>query len=326
MRGKIMNFKKSHGFIRHGFFVFIATAIITLSPSSGQQEKAKPAPPSEPLITDLAKLLIGKPPLKLALDPFYEKYCDAAGIPVIASAAVSDTALLIARDIIIHMLSERPDLRWQLIRDGQKVGIIGAKQQMSDIPEYKNLKKPELGDRRLTEGEIRNYEKIRQMTDAEYWNQRARGLGGVYTTCGEENLLGIPGTRYFGEHILVHEFAHAIHRAIKAADPALAEAIEKAYLDAMALGLWKGHYASNNSGEYWAEGTQFWFWSNYAYKDGEKTIYSPADLRSYDPGLYELLSRVYTSSHQLPLDAFYRYNDKYGPPTKSKPETKPSPK
>ncbi len=301
----------------------LTAAWLFFSPVAGQQEKNPPSPPTEPLISDITKALISKPPLKLALDPFYEKYCDAMGIPVIASGVVSDTALLIARDIVIHMLSERPDLKLQLIRDGQKVGIIGVNQQMSDIPEYKNLKKPELGDRRLTEGEIRNYDKIRQMSDAEYWNQRARGLGGVYTTCGEENLLGIPGTRYFGEHILVHEFAHAIHRAIKAADPELAEAIEKAYLDAMALGLFKGHYASNNSGEYWAEGTQFWFWSNYAYQDGNRTVYSPADLKSYDPQLYELLSRVYPSSHHLPLDAFYRYNDKYGPPPKSKPAAKP---
>ncbi len=307
------------------FIYFVSSTSILFFISllnSNAQEKDKLIPPTKPLITDLATYLISKPPLKLALDPFYEKYCDAMGIPVIASKEVSDTALLIARDIVIHMLSERSDVRLQLIREGQRVGIIGLNQQMSDIPEYKNLKKPELGDRRLTEAEIRNYEKIRQMTDAEYWNQRARGLGGVYTTCGEENLLGIPGTRYFGEHILVHEFAHAIHRAIKIADPQLALAIEKAYLDAMSLGLWKGHYASTNSGEYWAEGTQFWFWSNYSYKDGDKIIYSPSDLRNYDPALYELLSHVYPASHQLPLDAFHRYNDKYGPPLKPKPPMK----
>jgi hypothetical protein len=188
---------------------------------------------------------------------------------------------------------------------------------MSDIPEYKNLKKPELGDRRLTQGEIANYEKIRQQTDAEYWNRRARGLGGVYTTCGEENLLGIPGTRYFGEQILVHEFAHAIHRAIRLADPQLAADIEKRYADAMALGLLKGHYGSNNSGEYWCEGTQFWFWSNYEYKDGDKIVYSPADLRSYDPGLYELLGRVYPTSHHIPMDPFWNHRERYKPAEKA---------
>lgn len=301
-------------FLVFSFFLIAGAAALT----------AQTTPPGPPIFTDLAAALIGKPPLKLMLDPFYEKYCDAMGIPVIASGKVSDLAILIARDIIIHMLSERPDIRRALITEGQKVGIIGKDQQMSDIPEYKNLKKPELGDRRLTPGEIANYEKIRQQTDAEYWNRRARGLGGVYTTCGEENLLGIPGTRYFGEQILVHEFAHAIHRAIRTADPQLAADIEKGYSDAMALGLLKGQYGSNNSGEYWSEGTQFWFWSNYEYKDGDKKVYSPAELRSYDPGLYELLGRVYPTSHHIPMDPFWNHKERYKPVEKA-PEGKKIP-
>jgi hypothetical protein len=302
--------------------------VFSLLLTAGVSALAAQTAPSQqtglPIFTDFAAALIGKPPVKLMLDPFYEKYCDAMGIPVIASGKVSDLAILIARDIIVHMLSERPDIRRALITEGQKVGIIGKDQQMSDIPEYKNLKKPELGDRRLTVGEIANYEKIRQQTDAEYWNRRARGLGGVYTTCGEENLLGIPGTRYFGEQILVHEFAHAIHRAIRASDPQLAADIEKRYADAMALGLLKGHYGSNNSGEYWCEGTQFWFWSNFEYKDGDRKVYSPAELRSYDPGLYELLGRVYPTSHYIPMDPFWNHKECYKPMEKA-PEGKKIP-
>jgi len=80
----------------------------------------------------------------------------------------------------------------------------------------------------------------------------------------------------------------------------------------MALGLFKGQYASTNSDEYWAEGTQFWFWSNFEYKDGEKVVYSPAELRSYDPALYELLSRVYPGSHHLPLDPFWNFKTGLG--------------
>jgi hypothetical protein len=302
--------------------------VFSLLLTAGVSALAAQTAPSQqtglPIFTDFAAALIGKPPVKLMLDPFYEKYCDAMGIPVIASEKVSDLAILIARDIIVHMLSERPDIRRALITEGQKVGIIGKDQQMSDIPEYKNLKKPELGDRRLTVGEIANYEKIRQQTDAEYWNRRARGLGGVYTTCGEENLLGIPGTRYFGEQILVHEFAHAIRRAIRASDPQLAADIEKRYADAMALGLLKGHYGSNNSGEYWCEGTQFWFWSNFEYKDGDRKVYSPAELRSYDPGLYELLGRVYPTSHHIPMDPFWNHKERYKPMEKA-PEGKKIP-
>lgn len=95
-------------------------------------------------------------------------------------------------------------------------------------------------------------------------------------------------------------------------------------LVAMALGLLKGHYGSNNSGEYWCEGTQFWFWSNFEYKDGDKKIYSPAELRSYDPGLYELLSRVYPTSHHIPMDPFWNHKERYKPMDKA-PEGKKIP-
>jgi len=296
--------------MKHSKYVFLVIMVMLLVSATFQQVQESQDPREMALVKTINEELISRPPSKLMLDPFYEKYVDAMGIPVIASAVVSDTALLVARDIIIHMLSERPDIRQALVQSGQKVGIIGHAQQMSDIPEYKNLKKPAFGDRRLTAKEIAEYEKIRKMTDQQYWNNRARGLGGVYTTCGEENLLGLPGTRYFGEHILVHEFGHAIHRGIRAIDPELTDAIKQAYADAMALGLWKGHYGSTNPGEYFAEGTQFWFWSNYEYKDGDKVVYSPLDLRTYDPKLYDLLSRVYPSSHRIPLDVYYNFKEK----------------
>ncbi|MDH5384461.1 MAG: glycoside hydrolase, partial [Candidatus Aminicenantes bacterium] len=167
---------------KYGFFIITVTLLVS---ATFQQVQESQDPREMALVKTINEELISKPPSKLMLDPFYEKYVDALGIPVIASAAVSDTALLVARDIIIHMLSERPDIRRALVQSRQKVGIIGHAQQMSDIPEYKNLKKPEFGDRRLTVKEIAEYDKIRKMTDSEYWNKRARGLGGVYTTCGE---------------------------------------------------------------------------------------------------------------------------------------------
>jgi len=39
---------------------------------------------------------------------------------------------------------------------------------------------------------------------------RTRGLGGLLTSCGEENLLGLEKDRYRGRDICVHEFAHNI--------------------------------------------------------------------------------------------------------------------
>lgn len=255
-----------------------------------------------PLIRDYASAAISAPPESLKVDPFYKKYTDAIGIPVLSSEKVPDTALLVARDIVTYMLAKRPDIREVMIDRHWRIGIMARTEMTTDIPEHRNLKKP--GIEEVTEIERKNYDKIAKMTAKQYWDKRARGLGGNPTTCAEENLLGYPETRYFGENIFVHEFSHAIHEAIQTADPALAKEIEKAYKDAMAAGLWKNSYGTTNSFEYWAEGTQFWFYSNYEYVDGDRHINSPDDLLRYDPKLYELLSRVYPG-HHIPVDVYY---------------------
>ena len=270
---------------------------------------AAPRQREQPFITDYVAASVGAVPQSLGVDPFYKKYTDALGIHVLSSEKVPDAALLVARDIIIHMLAKRPDLRAELVRKRMRVGVMAQSESTTDIPEQRNWRKPARDDPRLTPAERNNYESgIAKMTDKEYWDRRARGMGGNPTTCAEENLLGYPGTRYFGENIFVHEFSHAIMGvAARTADPALYADIQAAYKEAMAKGLWKNHYASTNASEYWAEGTQTWFWSNYEYADGTTRVQTPEDLRRYDPGLFELLSRVY-EDHHIPADVYHGKN------------------
>jgi hypothetical protein len=282
--------------------------LLVVTVAARTQEKA-PATQQKPLIEDYIRANIGAPPQALGVDPFYKKYTDALGIAILSSEKVPDAALLVARDIVIHMLAKRPDLRAEMVRKKMRVGVMAQTESTTDIPEHKNLKKPSREDPRLTPQERANYDNgIARMTDKEYWGRRARGLGGNPTTCAEENLLGYAGTRYYGENIFVHEFAHAIMGiGARTADPTLHADIQAAYKEAMAKGLWKGHYGSTNANEYWAEGTQTWFWSNYEYLDGERRVQSPEDLQQYDPKLYELLSRVY-QDHHIPMDIYYAKN------------------
>ncbi len=266
-----------------------------------------------PLIEDYTRAMIEPPPSALSLDPYYKKHTDALGIPVVSSEKVPDAALLVARDIVIHMLAKRPDVREAMVARKLRVVVMAQSESTTDLPEQRDWKKPRPDDRRLTPRERENYETgIGRMTDKEYWDRRARGMGGNPTSGAEENLLGYPGTRYFGENILVHEFAHGIMDiGLRKADPELLTAIRAAYKEAMANGLWKNHYASTNANEYWAEGTQTWFWSNYEYVDGEHRVQSPDDLKAYDPKLYELLERVYPD-HHIPADVYHGKNLKAG--------------
>ncbi len=250
------------------------------------------------------------PPAELDLDPFYRKYVDAAGIPVISSEKVPDAALWAARSIIEYMSSARPDVRTAMIERGQRVGIMAQSEMQMDLPEYRDWTKPAYDDRRLTPGERERYNEpggIASMTAREYWNRRARGMGGRYTTAAEENILGYPGTRYYGEHILVHEFSHAVMGAVRTADPELYQEIEEAYADAKAAGRFAGHYAENTVAEYWAEGSQWWFWSNYEWYDGDTRLQTPDDLKSYDPRLYAIFEQVYPG-HEIPGDIYHGKN------------------
>jgi hypothetical protein len=262
------------------------------------------------LVTSYDEAMVTTPPSSLTIDSFYKKYSDAYGIPIVSSEKVPNDALLMARDIVNYMLVKRPDVRAALINRGARVLVMAQTEMETDLPEHRNWKKPAKDDPRLTPGERENYDKpggIASMSDREYWNRRARGMGGTVTSCAEENLLGYSGTRYYGENILVHEFSHNIMGALRTADPELYKQIQIAYDSAKAKGLYKGQYAINTVAEYWAEGTQWWFWSNIEFYDGDTRVQTPDDLKSYDLALYAILEKVY-QGHHVPADVYYSKN------------------
>jgi len=248
------------------------------------------------------------PPKVLGLDPFYQKYADAGGIPIVGSKNVPDAGIQVARDIVLSMLSERPDIRDELVHEGARIGIMAIDETTTDLPEQADWKKPAIDDPRLSKCDVRDYATtIGLQTDREYWAQRARGMGGLYTTGAAENILGVPNTRYYGENILVHEFSHSIFNAIQTIDPALAARVEAAYAHAKEKRLWQGAYMANTLDEYWAEGTQFWFNSNKAYITDAMTIVNADQFQAHDPELYAILAEVYPADHHIPADAYYMH-------------------
>jgi hypothetical protein len=247
-------------------------------------------------------------------DPFYVKYADAAGIPVIGSARVPDAAITRAREIVIAMLARRPDLRAELVRQGVRVGVIAEDEAITDLPEYRHWKKPRRDDPRLTQCELKYFERIEAQSDRDYWNARSRGAGGRFTTVGAENLLAVPGSRYFGENLLVHEFAHTIFDAVRVADPALYRQVEAAYAAALNTGRWKGDYAAVTLQEYWAEGTQYWFNTNMLARLDEGPVLSHRDFAGYDPALAAALAKAYGKRHRIAADPFFEHSARLNVP------------
>ena len=250
------------------------------------------------LLQDYIAFTVTAPPPALDLDPFYKKYVDALGIPIVTSARVPDAALLMARDIVQFMLANRPDLRKELIRKKWKVAIMAEGEETYDIPEHRKYRLlPKIDDERLTPEQRADYHApggVGTMTGEQYWNGRGRGFGGEpdgenTTSCAEENLLGYPGTKYFGSSICVHEFSHGIMRgAIYTVDLEYRRAVEAAYAAAKKQGLSSAQgYPGNNFNEYWATGIEA-----YVFGSGR----GPETLLEADPRLYELVRQVVPST------------------------------
>lgn len=214
------------------------------------------------------------PPPELKLAPFYQKYVSADGYPVVSSAKVDDYALKEAAYLIDMMLAKRPDVRDAMIASGSRVVVMAHNEFTTDVPEQ------------------------RGMTPKDFWDARARGLGGSredpLCSCAEENLLGFDGDPYSTENILIHEFAHNMHlRGLVNVDPTFDERLEKAYDQAMEAGLWKSKYASVNHHEYFAEGVQSWFDDNREPDHDHNHVNTRKELIEYDPGLAAICEEVF---------------------------------
>ena len=230
---------------------------------------------------------------------FYKKYADANGFPILGSARVSDAALAIVRDQVNYMLGSRPDVRDTMIAHGARIVVMAETEYTMDIPEQRSWRVPKYLDPRLTPGErSRYYESggLGSMSAEGYWNPRARGMGGTLTSCAEENVLGFYHTRYWGTNICVHEFSHSIMGSgIGNLDPGWFQGIVDAYKHAKASCLRTADgYSGNTFNEYWAGGVE-WYVGN----GGRER----AGLKSEDPTLYELISRLIPENRYLPVRA-----------------------
>src|SRR5687767_12481369 len=149
----------------------------------------------------------------LRLAPFYEQHVSARGFAVLASAKASPFALREAAYLIDQMLGERQDVREAMVRNKVRFAVMAVGELTTDVPEHSDLE------------------------PKDYWDSRARGLGPTpqrpCVSCGEENLLCLPGDPYAAENILVHEFAHAIHEmGVRSLDPTFDARLKRAYDEA----------------------------------------------------------------------------------------------
>lgn len=109
----------------------------------------------------------------LDIHPFYQKYLDCDGLPVIGSERVDDKAFYRVQALLDKIFRNRPDIREAMVKEESRYIIIAQDEEVTDIPDYAHLE------------------------PKSYWDQRARGFGGKSISCGEENLLSLWATLYW---------------------------------------------------------------------------------------------------------------------------------
>lgn len=246
-------------------------------PSASQPDATTAAPTNGTAAAVSACDGRSSPPAELGLDPFYSRYCDVGGIPLVAHADVAPEALAGAAEVLEHLLAARPDAGSAIAASEVRVGVMGRDQVTTQMPEWSDLDEA--------------------FPDVD-WDSRGRGFGATEARplvgAGEENLLCLADDPYLGESIWVHEVSHTVLEfGVDAVDVGFRRRLVDAYESAMADGLWRDTYAASNSDEYWAEGAQSYFDANLADDFQHNHVDTRTELAEYDPALFGLLSEVF---------------------------------
>ena len=211
---------------------------------------------------------------------FFSKQLDFHGIPIKAHKVVVNKALYAAYDrlelLFTNLLTKQPMVISNLVARGAALHIIGRDQVTTDLPEWRHDKGKPIAE---YNGRTRD--------------QRTRGMGGLLTSCGEENLLKLEKDRYRGRDICLHEFSHSVlnngcPREIKARFAAQRT-------NSLALGRWQRSYAGSNVDEYFAELTMWYFGTRGDLSmTGPKPENGREGLRKYDPEAFALMDDFYS--------------------------------
>lgn len=207
---------------------------------------------------------------------WYAKYIDANGIPVLGSSLVGDAALVKARSNVLRLLMTLPtSAKARLVSQKVRVVIWARSEKASSIPEY--------------------YAMFGTGSDSTYWGGFGPTASLPIAAGTEANLID----NYGAENVFVHEFAHGVaEMALASVDSNFTSQLNAAFAarSSVTPTRWANTYAATNTKEYWAEGVQSYFNVNRAADPGiHNGIDTRAELQTYDPPLYNLISRVYGS-------------------------------
>jgi alpha-glucosidase len=236
------------------------------------------------------------PPTKFKIDPYYTKFTFAREFPVVGSNNVSDEALLKANDTIRKMFAYRHDILKAMIADGVRLVVLGRKEKLSDLPEFKDSR------------DKAGFDQVRYCDYAE-----ARKLMVV----PEENVLGLPHEPFAGKSMVVSVFARGLYEVtglrqidpdfemqrdkqqyelrVKRMDILFDQRLKKLFDAAREKKLWQGTPAARDRAGYWVAGVEAYFdaaGTGQAPNLADRPITTREALKAYDPDLYALVDET----------------------------------
>ena len=221
-------------------------------------------------------------------EDFFAGQFNYHGLAIKGAAVVCDEAFYEAWRRIDNLLRHSPVILSNLLQAGSEVHIIGRDQAQTDLPEFRRQKGVHLPENpRIT------------------LDERARGMGGRNCSCGEENLLKLPGDRYRGRDILSHEFTHTIHGY--GVSQNIRELITKTYQQARAKRLWetpggKPIYGGSNENEYLAELALWYVGGRGDWPVGMPAMQPGPDfIEQYNPEGYKLVDDLFQGRLDIQL-------------------------
>jgi alpha-glucosidase len=236
------------------------------------------------------------PPERFKIDPYYTKFTFAREFMVLGSKHVSDQALLKANDTIRKMFTYRHDVLKAMIAEGARLVVLGRKEKLSDLPEFRSSRKQP------------GFDEVRYLD---------------YTSAlkmmvvPEENVLGLPDEPFAGKCMVISVFARGLYQVtgLRPADPGFERRrdkqqyelrvkrldvefdgkLKKLHEAALAKEMWKGTAAARSRGDYWTAGVEAYFdaaGAGQAPNNADRPITTREVLKAYDPDLYALVDET----------------------------------
>jgi hypothetical protein len=246
------------------------------------------------------------PPKRFDVDPYFTKFTYARELPIIASPAVSDEAMLLANDAVRKLFAYRHDILKALINDGARLIILGRDERLSELPQLRKTSSTQ-----PSWDEARHFDYSPELK---------------LMVVPEENLLGTAGEPFAGGSSVVRAMARAAFTVtanrpidekwdqrpqqvvqqyelrVQRLDQRFKARLQTLFDEAASKKLWLGTSAANDLASYWSSGVEAYFDAAGAGEPPVGTarpITTRETLKVYDPSLHDLVDEVFAYNERI---------------------------